>query len=636
MKVVGTYGPHLFRGRNGLAKPKNIDYTKLSRINYGPFQTNKHGSIWGTDANLDPQILFGPRNWNPPTDSPKHCYLSSPDAGSLMQCHHHFYEKGLVSRAHANDVEVYFVIGGPEWSEKFSVMAANPGSRATFARNVVLTMINYDFDGLDMAWQFPKSLEDMTNYVILLTDIRRELKKEGQFGITATLPCSHDEMTHIDIRLLSSVLTEFNLLAYDFHGPWGGNVGANSPLYDRGADSVSGCVLKYVEDGASKDQINIGLSFSGHSYRGGKNMGDTCKANWDGLCSDTETWQEDGGSPQYYNIYKKMPDMALSFDLQTMTPMASNDKGVVSFDDPRSICLKADFAALHKLNGFIINDLAGDILDDGSTPLLDALNMKIAEQDIECGGEEFENLFEWRKVGRLNTWNNAAAKSTNNELSAVVPKSGPTYRYTCGIGEGDAKDRCSSYEWEDISCETGTCPSDMICFIVLCTKPKGGEVEEQEQPAKVAFSETKTKPRKKPVRRDRHWIQSEIPLAQHNAEEFMVREDTFGTDSAPKKSADVMTFSCGANVQSAQSCSKLCPNGITDCPSGQFCFWLPCDASNSVPAEPIVSLVRPTVPPTTKYQCGETRAIAQTCSEECGFAWQCPDGKDCYHVPCPA
>ena len=127
MKVVGYYGPHRFNGRNGLSKPENIDFTKLTRINYGPFQINEHGSIWGTDINADPQLLFGPQDWNPPDDAPMFCHKSSPDAH--MQCAHHYYEKGLIYGAHMNGAEVYPVIGGPERSEKFSEMAANPEAR---------------------------------------------------------------------------------------------------------------------------------------------------------------------------------------------------------------------------------------------------------------------------------------------------------------------------------------------------------------------------------------------------------------------------------------------------------------------------------------------------------------------------
>mmetsp|Transcript_56406 Transcript_56406/g.119893 ORF Transcript_56406/g.119893 Transcript_56406/m.119893 type:complete len:702 (+) Transcript_56406:36-2141(+) len=640
MEVVGYYGPHRFRGRNGLSKPENIDFTKLTRINYGPFQINEHGSIWGTDVNADPKILFGPHDWNAPIGSPMHCHQSSSDA--QMHCAHHFYEMGLIHLAHVSGVGVYAFIGGPERSEKFSQLAANPEARIKFAQNAASFMKNYDFDGLDMAWQFPKSPEDMSNYGILLSEVRMALDKESQrhdrsFGLTATLPCGHD-MEFIDIRLLSSVLSEFNLVSYGFYGPWGGVVGANSPLYDpnSGEDSsVNGCVLKYVEGGAMKNQINVGLAFSGQSFRGGKYMGDVCKTNWAGVCSDTQSWQEDGGAPQYHSIYKKMSDMTLSFDQQTMTPLAYNNQGAVSFDDPRSICLKAEYAISNGLNGFTITDLTGDMLDDRSTPLLDALNLKLLKHGIECGGDEFEALFQWRKVIQYNPHSARVGGSVSNEPKTIDSKSGPTYRYTCGVGEGNARDRCNNYEWDDIGCDNGTCPSNFLCFVVLCTKPRDHELHEK--PDKASLSKTKPKPKRKPrlksVEKENYPPkESKTQLVLNNAEELLSREGLLGINNgAPTNAAAKMTFSCGINFERAKSCGNPCPNGLTDCPSGQFCFWLQCGASNLVPAASSAS----SAPTKMKYQCGETRSAAMTCSEDCGAAWQCPDGKDCYSVPCP-
>jgi chitinase len=263
-------------------------------------------------------------------------------------------------------------------------------------------MTSNNFDGLDLAWQFPNSGEDMFNYSLLLGDILLAINGYGTdtiFGLTATLPCN-DRMEHIDIRALGSVLTGFNLISFNFQGPWGGVVGANSPLYDptdRAGQSVSGCVAKYMEGGVSRNQINIGLPFYGHSYVGAKTIGDRCKADWAGVCTDTNTWHEDGGSPQFHNIYRQMPDMALTYDSQTATSLASNDQGVVSFDNPRSICLKTEYA-MSNAGGVVIFDLTSDMLIDRSTPLLDAVNLKILQPDINCDGEDFEKLFAWRDV----------------------------------------------------------------------------------------------------------------------------------------------------------------------------------------------------------------------------------------------
>ena len=47
-KATAYYYPTSFYERNGLAKPENIDFTKISRVNYASFQLDGSGSIWGT------------------------------------------------------------------------------------------------------------------------------------------------------------------------------------------------------------------------------------------------------------------------------------------------------------------------------------------------------------------------------------------------------------------------------------------------------------------------------------------------------------------------------------------------------------------------------------------------------------
>jgi chitinase len=489
----------------------------------------------------------------------------------------------------------------------------------------------------------------MFNYMLLLGDILLALKGQGKnetFGLTATVPCSLESMEHIDILALDSVLSEFNLLSFDFQGPWGGVVGANAPLYDppdREGLSVSSCVTKYVEGGASRNKINIGLSFYGHSYRGGKYIGDKCEADWAGVCTDTQTWQEDDGSPQYHNIYEKMPELTLTFDPKTRSPLASNGAGAVSFDDPHSICLKTEYA-MSNAGGILIIDLAADMLDDRSTPLLDAANLKILQPDIECDGRNFEQLFAWREVDGYEhvepTKKIAEPTYEITEPSHENPE--PAYRYICGIGEGNAKDNCSNGSDEAYSCDLGTCPSGMLCFVVLCTKPT------QEKIIETSFSKQEPKPKMRPTVlneiRPVLTASDEARPSSNSSEIFSPRDMDLPdeTTTAAAITAPDMSFSCGVDSGHASSCGKSCPNGLIDCPMDHFCFWIKCNAPNSI----LESTELPTESPisaesaaswehtTMKYQCGVTRNEALTCSEECGVAWKCSDGKDCYNVPC--
>ena len=68
------------------------------------------------------------------------------------------YEEGLIYLAHQAGAEVYPSIGGWSLSDPFPVMAADAESRATFASQCVDLIKNYNFDGIDLDWEYPGKL----------------------------------------------------------------------------------------------------------------------------------------------------------------------------------------------------------------------------------------------------------------------------------------------------------------------------------------------------------------------------------------------------------------------------------------------------------------------------------------------
>ena len=116
--------------------------------------------------------------------------------------------------------------------------------------------------------------DDTVNFNLLLDDIRAaldalEAETGKYYGLTAALPCGPDIIANQDIAHVSRLLTELNLMTYDFHGSWNENTGVNAPLYDQNGSpefSVHGCVANWIEGGASKEKINIG--FVSYTYVG--------------------------------------------------------------------------------------------------------------------------------------------------------------------------------------------------------------------------------------------------------------------------------------------------------------------------------------------------------------------------------
>ncbi|KAL7552787.1 hypothetical protein ACHAWF_016039 [Thalassiosira exigua] len=414
--VVAYYASWRRRDRSKLAQPRNLNYDLISRVNYAYFRTDADGRIWGADPSLDPAILFGEPSDPVPgakcapggtytNDAGCKCHRVGPD---LKSCDFHDEGTGLLHLAHEKGVDVYVGVGGWTLSDKFPEMAATRRGREGFAESVVELILEYGFDGVDVSWEYPGYLphsgtsDDPPNFVLLLHTIRSALDALGRrtgrrYGLTAALPCLPSLISNFsaeDATALADLLDGWNLRSYDLHGPWDPVTGHHAPLYDplKSGLSVQGCVENwvgknsriesYLDRDAARRKVNLGLPFFGRSYLDATEMGARHGGN------DAYSWPDDDGSPTYYNIIEKVGEgeMTSVRDETTKAAYAYFDDGygMVSYEDPRSMCDKVEYATNEGLGGFVIWDISGDMMDDFRQPLLEAVNRKLALPDIDC------------------------------------------------------------------------------------------------------------------------------------------------------------------------------------------------------------------------------------------------------------
>jgi chitinase len=435
-RIIGYYAGWQWYDRDKLADPKNMDFRKVQRVNYAFFQPDAYGNIYGTDRWGDPQLLFGPYA-TLIEGGVQRCSYDGPEE---VNCAYHAKQAGLIHRAHEAGAEVYPSIGGWTLSDNFPGMSADPVARDNFARRCVEILAYHDFDGIDIDWEYPGYADhsgtpaDAENFTLLLAAIKAALeghtRETGKvYGLSAALPCAPDNIANIEVDKLVHVLSEFNLMSYDFHGAWDAATGTNAPLYYQGFGNeefnVDRCVENYVALGVPRGKINIGLPFYGRSFKFAYELNHIHGG------SDVANWPDDDGTPQYFNIRAKLAHMVQVrdnksktqyayishskqqgqswgggrrfLDMTEETPSSSSSsstlagtttttdgiamtlpEGLVSFDDERAICDKVDYAQEKEIGGFIVWELSGDMLADLSTPLLDVVNMKLAHSSFEC------------------------------------------------------------------------------------------------------------------------------------------------------------------------------------------------------------------------------------------------------------
>jgi GH18 family chitinase len=92
-------------------------------------------------------------------------------------------------KTYNRDLKTLLAIGGwNEGSRRFSPLVADPARRKTFIRSAVRFLRQYNFDGLDLDWEYPSARdggkpEDRKNYAIFVKVFKTALRFLNRFQV---------------------------------------------------------------------------------------------------------------------------------------------------------------------------------------------------------------------------------------------------------------------------------------------------------------------------------------------------------------------------------------------------------------------------------------------------------------------
>ncbi|MCL4137154.1 UNVERIFIED_CONTAM: hypothetical protein GTU68_058097, partial [Idotea baltica] len=188
------------------------------------------------------------------------------------------FEKAIGLRAQNPQLKVTVAVGGwTEGSEKYSAMASTPASRKAFIDSVVAFLKKYDFDGLDLDWEYPANRggkpEDKQNFVLLVKELKEVFEDNGWL-LTAAVGAGKSTIdSAYDIPGMSKYLDYIHLMGYDYHGRWDQKTGHNAPLYPRADETLNEQMLNvnysvryYLERGADPEKFVLGLGLYGRTF----------------------------------------------------------------------------------------------------------------------------------------------------------------------------------------------------------------------------------------------------------------------------------------------------------------------------------------------------------------------------------
>ncbi|WP_237063961.1 chitinase C-terminal domain-containing protein [Microbulbifer zhoushanensis] len=179
----------------------------------------------------------------------------------------------------------------------------------TFANSAVEFIREYGFDGVDIDYEYPTSMNDagnpldfgvanplrgslMESYVELMRVLRQKLDIAGEqddthYLLTIASPSSGYLLRGMETMPITQYLDYVNIMTYDLHGAWNEYVGHNSALFDNGNDpelaaasvystSQYGGIgylnidwaVKYFRGSMSPGRINIGIPYYTRGWQG--------------------------------------------------------------------------------------------------------------------------------------------------------------------------------------------------------------------------------------------------------------------------------------------------------------------------------------------------------------------------------
>ena len=391
-KVVGYYIEWGVYGRD--YQPADMPLEKLTHVNYAFADIGTDGRIKIGDPYAAIEKLYPGDSWD------------QPYAGTYNQLNN-------VLRAEHPHIQTLISVGGWTWSGRFSDVALTESSRSLFAESCVEFIRSYNFDGVDIDWEYPvegglssntKRPEDGVNYTLLLEELRRQLdiaaEEDGRpYLLTIASPAGWDKIRHLEIDRLSDILDFINVMTYDLRGAWDLTTTAHhASMFENPSDpsdansvaakyNVSWVVDEFLAQGASPEKIVLGIPFYGRAWGGVSDPLGNGGLYQPGSLVPPGTWDDWSSGATGVNDFFEIEDMISSgaytryWDDIAKVPYlyspSMHQGHFISYEDAESLTYKIEYLLELGLGGVMFwevtadrNDTLLDVIIENMEPVI--------------------------------------------------------------------------------------------------------------------------------------------------------------------------------------------------------------------------------------------------------------------------